>query len=48
MVRDARIAALCVGHGVTEFWTADRDFSRLPMLPVRNPLLGHRRKGLPQ
>ena len=43
MVHDARIAALCIGHGVTEFWTADRDFSRLPMLPTRNPLLDRRR-----
>ena len=42
MIHDARIAALCIGHGVTEFWTADRDFSRLPMLPTRNPLLERR------
>ena len=27
MVHDARVAALCIAHGVTEFWTADRDFS---------------------
>ena len=39
MVHDARIAALCVSHGVTEFWTADRDFSRFPDLACRNPLL---------
>ena len=38
VVHDARIASLCVGHGVTEFWTADRDFSRFPNLAVRNPL----------
>jgi len=38
MVHDARVAALCIGHGVTEFWTADRDFSRFPGLPARNPL----------
>ncbi len=38
MVHDARVAALCLGHGVTEFWTADRDFSRFPDLPTRNPL----------
>ena len=37
-VHDARIAALCVGHGVGELWSADRDFSRFPDLPVRNPL----------
>ncbi len=38
MVHDARVAALCLAHGVTEFWTADRDFSRFPDLPIRNPL----------
>ena len=38
MVHDARVAALCIAHGVTEFWTADRDFSRYPTLAVRNPL----------
>ena len=39
MVHDARVAALCITHGVTEFWTADRDFSRFPNLKTRNPLL---------
>ena len=38
MVHDARVAALCIAHGVTEFWTADRDFSRFPELVARNPL----------
>jgi toxin-antitoxin system PIN domain toxin len=38
MVHDARIAALCMLHGVRELWTADRDFSRL-QVKVRNPLL---------
>ena len=38
-VHDARIAALCRQHGVTELWTADRDFSRFPGLAVRNPLI---------
>ena len=37
-VHDARIAALCVVHGVRELWTADRDFSRFPQLVTRNPL----------
>ncbi len=37
-VHDARIAALCVHHGVSELWSADRDFSRFPLLRVRNPL----------
>ena len=39
MVHDAKVAALCLTHGVTEFWTADRDFSRFPSLPVCNPFL---------
>lgn len=39
LVHDARIAALCMSHGVTEFLSADRDFSRFPMLSTRNPLL---------
>jgi len=39
-VHDARVAALCVYHGVDELWSADRDFSRFPGLRVRNPLVG--------
>lgn len=39
-VHDARIAALCVQHGVEELWTADRDFSRFPGLRTTNPLVG--------
>lgn len=39
MVHDARIAAICLGHGVhDELWTADRDFSQFPQLRIRNPL----------
>ena len=30
VVHDARIAALCLTHGVQALWTADRDFSRFP------------------
>jgi toxin-antitoxin system PIN domain toxin len=41
-VHDARIAALCLQHAVSELWTADRDFSRFPALKTRNPLVGHR------
>lgn len=36
---DARIAAICIENGVTELWTADRDFSRFPQLKTRNPLV---------
>jgi len=39
-IHDARIAAVCKEHGVTELWTADRDFGRFPGIPVRNPLVG--------
>lgn len=39
LVHDARIAALCLDHGVEELWSADRDFSRFPVLTVRNPLV---------
>ena len=38
-VHDARIAALCLAHGVSELWSADRDFSRFPALRVVNPLV---------
>jgi len=37
-VHDARIAATCLEHNVTELWSADRDFSRFPGLRTRNPL----------
>jgi toxin-antitoxin system PIN domain toxin len=39
-IHDARIAAICLNHGVKELWSADRDFSRFPSLKVRNPLAG--------
>jgi uncharacterized protein len=38
-IHDARIAALCVAHGVSTLLSADRDFSRFPALQVRNPLI---------
>jgi uncharacterized protein len=38
-VHDCRVAALCRLHGVTQLWTADRDFSRFADLQVRNPLV---------
>ncbi len=37
-IHDARIAALCLQHGVRELWSADRDFTRYPALKVVNPL----------
>jgi len=39
MVHDARVAAVCMIHGVGELWTADRDFGRFRGLKVRNPLI---------
>lgn len=39
-IHDARIAALCLQHGVSELWSADRDFGRFPRLKVINPLFG--------
>lgn len=38
-IHDARIAAICLHHGVNELWSADRDFSAFPQLKVRNPLV---------
>ncbi len=40
LIHDAKIAAICLSHGVSELWTADRDFSRFPALKTRNPLRG--------
>ena len=37
-VQDARIAAICIGNGIKELWTADRDFSWFPELHTHNPL----------
>ncbi len=38
VVHDARVAAICVAHGVDELLTADRDFALFPELRLRNPL----------
>lgn len=39
-IHDARIAAICLHHGVKKLWTADRDFSSFPDLHCENPLIG--------
>jgi toxin-antitoxin system PIN domain toxin len=39
MIHDARIAALCQFNGISELWSADRDFKRFPGLSVQNPLV---------
>lgn len=36
-VHDARIAAICVQHGVRTLWTADRDLSRFSGITLVNP-----------
>ncbi|MBV9009605.1 MAG: PIN domain-containing protein [Verrucomicrobia bacterium] len=38
-IHDARVAALCLYHGVRELWSADRDFSVFPQLKTHNPVV---------
>lgn len=38
-IHDARIAALCLAHGVQILYSADRDFSLFPELETQNPLV---------
>jgi len=44
-VHDARVASLCLLHGVKELWSADRDFHAFPALTVSNPLVATGRRG---
>ncbi len=37
IIHDARVAAICVAHGVEKLVTRDRDFSLFPELVVENP-----------
>lgn len=37
VVHDARVAAICVAHGVETLMTRDRDFALFPELRVENP-----------
>ena len=39
VVHDARIAAICIAHGVDALLTRDRDFSLFPELRVENPFV---------
>ena len=39
-VHDARIVTICLQHGVSELWSADREFGRFSGLTIRNPLVG--------
>ena len=47
-VHDARIAAICVAHGVDVLFTCDRDFSLFPELRTHNPLRGSRGLATPR
>lgn len=38
VVHDARIAAICIAHGVDALLTRDRDFSLFPELRTSNPI----------
>ncbi|MDP8927601.1 MAG: PIN domain-containing protein [Actinomycetota bacterium] len=38
-VHDARVAAICLSHGISELWSLDRDYSRFPALRTTNPLV---------
>lgn len=38
-IHDARIAAICAQHHVKTLWSADRDFSRMEGIEVKNPLI---------
>lgn len=38
-MHESRAAAICIDNGVSELWSADRDFPRFPALKVRNPLI---------
>ncbi len=40
VVHDARIAAVCVAHGVEAILTRDRDFAPFPELRTRDPFQG--------
>jgi uncharacterized protein len=40
IVHDARIAALCMAHGVEALLTRDRDFGLFPELTLKNPFDG--------
>jgi uncharacterized protein len=37
-VHDARVASICVEHGIDELWTIDRDFARFSRVKTHNPL----------
>ena len=38
-IHDARIASICLYHGVKQLWSADRDFTSFPDISCKNPLI---------
>ncbi len=40
VIHDARVAAICVAHGVRVLLSRDRDFALFPELEVENPFTG--------
>jgi hypothetical protein len=40
VVHDARVAAICLAHGVEELLTRDRDFALFPEMKTRDPFAG--------
>ena len=42
IVHDARIAAICIAHGIETLLTRDRDFALFPELPTRDPVSSRR------
>jgi toxin-antitoxin system PIN domain toxin len=38
-IHDARIASICIHHGVRKLWSAARDFTSFPDLVCQNPLI---------
>lgn len=37
VIHDARVAAICIAHGVEKLYTRDRDFALFPELVTENP-----------
>lgn len=38
VIHDARIVAICLGHGIDKLLSRDRDFALFPELQIENPL----------
>ncbi|PYQ25429.1 MAG: VapC toxin family PIN domain ribonuclease [Acidobacteria bacterium] len=39
LIHDARVAAICLAHGVEKLITCDRDFTLFPELATKNPFI---------